>query len=148
MGHQSNALRNEHLMSARLLVLNDDEFILNLYKLLFEEQGYTLHLARIAFEDVRDIEDLHPDLIILDIKLGIHYEGFSMLQQMRMYPPTKDIPVIICTAALNMVTEQESTLRAKGIPVIYKPFSLEEILTAVRSALSSRSGNRKDENVP
>jgi DNA-binding response OmpR family regulator len=134
-------------MSAHLLVLNDDEAILDLYKLLLENEGYTLHLAQIAFEDVRDIEELHPDLIILDIKFGGHYEGFSIVQRLRMYPPTKDIPLIICTAALYEVKEQEPTLRARGIPVIYKPFEIEEILTAVRSALSSRSGNGRDEAV-
>ena len=56
-----------------------------------------------------------------------------------MYPPTKDIPVILCTAALSEMREQEETLRQKKIPVLYKPFDMDELLKLVHQILPAPS---------
>ena len=51
--------------------------------------------------------------------------------------PTKDIPVIISTAAVQAMREQEATLQEKGIPLIYKPFDVDELLRVIRQLLPS-----------
>jgi DNA-binding response OmpR family regulator len=122
-------------VSARILVVNDDQGILELFRLLLESEGYEVHLSKICFEDVHDVERLRPDLIILDVKLGYHAEGLVLLQELKMYRPTSDIPVLLCTAAISLMREQEDVLREKGIPIVYKPFDIEELLTAVRLVL-------------
>lgn len=38
----------------------------------------------------------------------------SLLEKPKMYRPTKDIPLILCTAALSEVRQQEDMLRQKG----------------------------------
>ena len=122
-------------MSSHILVIEDDQFNLELFKLILEPEGYDVTLSKIAFEEVSAIAQLKPDLIILDFKIGLHQEGFLLLQKLRMYPPTKAIPVILCTAALQEVREQEEVLRQKEIPVIYKPFYVDELLQAVHQFL-------------
>lgn len=101
-----------------------------LYRL--EGEGYTVSLSLMANEDARAIEKLMPDLVILDFKMGNHDTGILLLEQLKMYRPTKDIPVIICTAALNDMREQEDVLLQKGIPVLYKPFDLDELFQLVQ----------------
>jgi CheY-like chemotaxis protein len=59
-----------------------------------------------------------------------------LLEQIRLYPPTKHIPIIVCTAAVNEMREQEETFHHKGIPVIYKPFDIDELLEVVHQTLS------------
>jgi CheY-like chemotaxis protein len=125
-------------MTARVLVINDDQAILDLYRLLLEGEGYETHLSMIAMEDVRQIEDLAPDCIILDLKLGFGRNGLTLLQQLKMYRPTADIPVILCTAAVKLVREQEGLLRQKGVPVIYKPFDIDEFLEVVQRSLRAQ----------
>ena len=49
------------------------------------------------------------------------------------------IPVILCTAALGDVREQESGLQDKGIPILYKPFDIDELLTIVKRYLPCSS---------
>ena len=122
-------------MAAPILVINDDHAILELFRLLLEEEGYQVNLSLIAFEDVREVEKLAPSLIILDLKVGRDNQGMLLLQQLRMYRPTMAIPIILCTAAMQMIREQEETLRLKGIPVVYKPFDVDELLAVVRQAL-------------
>ncbi|MBV8694366.1 MAG: response regulator [Chloroflexi bacterium] len=123
-------------MPSRILVINDDETILELFRLvLHEEAGYDVHLSSFPFEEVSEVEQLRPDLIILDFKMGQYNAGWGLLQKLKMYPPTTDIPLILCTAALLEVREQEETLREKGIPVIYKPFGIDDLLQVVHRLL-------------
>ena len=47
------------------------------------------------------------------------------------------IPVIICTAALQEVREQEDYLQKKEIQIVFKPFDVDELMHAVEQALRS-----------
>src|SRR5579859_692726 len=122
-------------MSSRILVVNDDESLLELYRLLLEEEGFEVYTSFSAFEQVTEVEQMHPDLIILDAKLGFHNEGLLFLQKLRLYPGTSRIPVFICTAATLDMREQEEVLRQKNIPILYKPFDLDELLNLVQQML-------------
>jgi len=122
-------------MLKRILVINDDDSILELFRLLLEGEGYEVDTSLETIENIRDVEQIKPDLVILDLKMGMQQEGWVMMQKLRMYPPTQNIPIILCTAALNEVREQEATLEDKGIPVVYKPFSVDELLKAVHIIL-------------
>ncbi len=122
-------------MSFRILAVNDDQAILDLYTTVLEEEGYTVSLALMEIENAKEVEQLHPDLIILDLKMGRHNAGLLLLEQLRMYRPTKDIPVIICSAAVREIREQADVLQQKGIPVLYKPFDLDELLETVQRML-------------
>ena len=124
-------------MSSHILVIDDDASILELFQLILEPEGYTVTTSNLAFEDIHEVEQLHPNLIILDLKLGSHRHGWNFLQKLKMYRPTKDIPLILCTAALHEVREQEEILRKKDIPIIYKPFDMDELLHIVHQFLPS-----------
>ena len=130
-------------MATRILVINDDESILELFHLILEGEGYEVHSSVEAIENVKDVESLKPDVVILDLKMGAQQLGWIMMQKIRMYPPTRHIPMILCTAALNEVKEQEATLQDKGIPVIYKPFDMDELLQAIKNVLPSDDSHKK-----
>ncbi len=131
-------------MSFTILVIDDDESLLDLFQLLLEEEGYTVVTSKTAFEHVSEVEQIDPHLIILDIMMGRHYDGLLLLEKLRLYPPTSTIPVILCTAATNMIREQEETLRQKDVPVLYKPFELEELLEVIHTLLSSGPGEKTE----
>ncbi len=132
-------LETEFLMPSHILVIDDDQSILEMFQSILETEGYRVSLAKIVFEEVYEVEQRHPDLIILDFKIGSHHEGWLLLQKLKMYRPTKDIPVFLCAAALTEVREQEETLRQKGIPVLYKPFDIDELLHVIHQCLPLKS---------
>jgi DNA-binding response OmpR family regulator len=80
----------------KILVVEDDLFLLGMYSTKFELEGFKSFAAEtgekglaIAFEEI-------PDVILLDIVLpGI--DGFEFLKAIRKDPKTKDIPVILLT---------------------------------------------------
>ncbi|MGN6484390.1 MAG: response regulator, partial [Thermomicrobiales bacterium] len=96
-----------------ILVINDTQEILDLFKDILEDEGYRVTLSSFTFQDVHDVERLNPDLIVLDFLIGGDALGWQMLQKLRMYRPTAGIPIVVCTAALQLVRELEGHLRAK-----------------------------------
>ena len=125
-------------MPTRILVINDTQEILDLFRILLEEEGFEVVLSGFPFQQVSEIEQISPDLIILDIIFGDEKTGWQMLQLLKMKRSTASIPVIVCTAALNVVREQEGYLVSQGIHVVYKPFDIDHLLTIIKLALESR----------
>src|SRR5437667_1520134 len=124
-------------MAARILVVNDTQEILELFRLLLEEEGYEVILSGFPIQQISDVERINPDLIILDFVFGDKKTGWQMLQMLKMQRSTAIIPVIVCTAALDMVREQEGYLVSQGVHVVFKPFDLDHLETNVKQLLAS-----------
>ena len=124
-------------MTIRILVINDDQDILDLYDALLSEEGYDVITSKLAFEHPAAVESLQPDLVMLDLKFGERLEGWKMMQKLRLYRPTADLPIIICTAAVREAREQENHLRSEGIGIVYKPFAIDHLVLAVRQVLAA-----------
>ena len=122
-------------MATRIMVINDDQDILDLYEALLSEEGYDVITSKLAFEHPAAVELLKPNLVMLDLKFGTQLEGWKMMQKLRLYRPTASLPIIVCTAAVRQAREQEEHLRSEGIGIVYKPFSIEHLLLAVRQVL-------------
>src|SRR5215471_9522478 len=95
--------QKEKMMEKRILVINDTQEILELFRLLLEQEGYEVILSGAPVQKVTDIEQINPSLIILDVIFRHETIGWQMLEMLRMNRATASIPVIICTAALKDV---------------------------------------------
>lgn len=125
-------------MKTRILVINDTQEILDLFRIMLEEEGYEVVLSGFPFQKISEVEEINPDLIILDVIFNDEKTGWQMLQLLKMRRSTASIPVIVCTAALNAVREQEGHLVSQGVHVVYKPFDINHILATIKLALESR----------
>jgi DNA-binding response OmpR family regulator len=124
-------------MGACILVVNDTQELLELFRMLLEAEGYKVVLAGFPIQQISDIEDINPDLIILDLVFGDQKTGWQMLQMLKMKRSTASIPVIVCTAALSAVREQEGYLVSQGVHVVFKPFDIDQLLTHVKQLLET-----------
>ena len=122
-------------MATRILVINDTQEILELFRLLLETEGYEVILSSFPMQKVQEIEQVKPDLIILDFLFGDKKLGWQMLQMLKMQRSTSTIPVIICTAAESAVRDQEGYLVSKGVEVVYKPFDIDTLLAVISRML-------------
>jgi len=136
-------------MKARILVVNDTQEILELFRMILEEQeGYDVVLSGFPIQQIKEIELIKPDLIILDLVLGDEKSGMQMLQMLKMQRSTAAIPVLVCTAALQIVREQEGYLVSQGVHVVFKPFDIDDLLTNIKQLLESHehvSSDSKEE---
>ena len=120
---------------ARILVINDTQELLEMFRLLLEQEDHEVVLSGLPILKVSEVEQIRPGLIILDIIFGDQKTGWQMLQMLKMKRSTASIPIIVCTAALREVQEQEGYLISQGIRVLYKPFDIDNLLTLIDQAL-------------
>jgi len=79
----------------KILIVDDDQNILRLYKEELEEDGYDIVTASNGREAMEQFEKEEPDLVTLDILLP-DIDGIKLLRQMKEKRPR--LPVIMSTA--------------------------------------------------
>ena len=79
----------------KILVVDDDEHILRLYKDELTEEGYEVILAANGQEALELFHKEDPDLVTLDIRLP-DVDGIQLLRQMKEKKPR--LPIIMSTA--------------------------------------------------
>jgi two-component system, OmpR family, alkaline phosphatase synthesis response regulator PhoP len=125
-------------MAAPLIVaVDDDQVILDLYReVLEEDEGYRVITCRIQEDAVACVRRERPDLVILDLRLGFSFGGWDVSQALANDPATAAIPIILSTAAGPSLLEPPPTLRHTPLAVLNKPFPIEDLLAAVKTALT------------
>lgn len=124
-------------MAKKIMVVNDTQEILELFRELLEGEGYEVVLYAFAVQDLDEVERHRPDLIILDYVFGAEKLGWQMLQKLKMRRTTATIPVVICTAAKREVEELEGHLTAMGVGIVLKPFNVDDLLATIRTTLDN-----------
>jgi DNA-binding response OmpR family regulator len=120
-----------------ILVVNDTQEILDLFREILEEEGYRVSLSTFTFRDLDEIITLQPDLIILDFMIGGEDYGWQLLQKVKMNRSTATIPIIVCTAALQLVRQLEGHLKEKGVGIVLKPFDIDDLIREVDAIWAS-----------
>jgi CheY-like chemotaxis protein len=123
------------ILSKRIMVYNDTDEILELFKELLTDEGYEVVLASYGIEDIPLIEKTNPDLLILDYIPTREETGWQLLQKLKMKHSTENIPVVICTTAYKLAEEIQGYLTEHRVEVVRKPFNIEDLLAAVKRAL-------------
>jgi DNA-binding response OmpR family regulator len=124
-------------MQARILLIEDELVIQDLLRDLLEEEGYRVLVADATLDPV-DVSQLRPNLILLDLWFGGVAWGLDWLRELRVTPGARCIPVIVCTADARLARLEAEQLRVLAADVILKPFDLDDVVTRVAAALSSR----------
>ena len=117
-----------------ILVVNDTEEIIELFGDIIEGLGHRMTAMTYSPDELHTVQDAKPDLVILDLLFGAEGTGWQFAQKMRMSPDTVSIPIIICSADVVALREREGWLLQQGIKVVPKPFSVEDLETAIAKA--------------
>jgi len=82
-----------------LFFIDDDPFVTNLYQARLTSEGFKVETANSGVEALSKLETLRPDLIVLDLNMP-DLNGVDVLKQIRSFPPTSTLPVIIFSNGL------------------------------------------------
>jgi len=82
-------------MAKKILVVDDEENIRQLYKEELTEDGYDVYLAPSGEEAIRMVDEVQPDLVTLDVHMP-GMDGIEVLRALKEY--RRDLPMIMCTA--------------------------------------------------
>jgi two-component system OmpR family response regulator len=117
-----------------IVVINDSPELLELARLLFEDEGYDVKVAQVGNGAYDLIRETMPDLVILDVRLP-DISGWDILQALRLDAATAPIPVLMCSAAVGEMRDLEAQLATAGVDWLVKPFSIDTLLDKVRLLL-------------
>ena len=121
----------------RIWTVDDDEEMLRAIKLMLAVlncEATTYLSARSAAQAVLDGD--RPDLMILDINMP-EVTGLDMLEFVRRYPSTKNLPVVmLSTEASDVMVDRARALGADAY--VSKPVTLEELERALQEAFDKR----------
>ena len=81
-------------VKAKILFVDDDNFLRKVYKAELEDHGHEVILAADGEEGLSKAREFDPDLIILDMIMP-EKNGFEVLTELQEDPGTKNIPVVI-----------------------------------------------------
>jgi DNA-binding response OmpR family regulator len=118
-----------------VLVMNDEQAIIDVIKMLLEEEGYRVSTSTYLL-DLDKIRRLNPDALVLDIMFEGESKGWPFITMARIDREVSKIPILLCTAAVTTVMPMLDRLAAQRIRVVYKPFDIDELLVALRDALN------------
>jgi len=95
--------RSEHSSDEiRVLFVEDDPTVAQMYRLKLELDGYQVIMAKDGEEGLRLANEIEPDIVFLDIRLP-KVDGFAVLEGLRSHEQTRNVPVVI----LSNYGEQE-----------------------------------------
>ena len=131
-GHQK---RVKIYMAKKVLIIEDDPFLSEIYVTKFEESGFEVFLAGDGFAGLQKAKDEKPDVLILDIVMP-NIDGLGVLRLMKAEQETKDIPVII----LSNLGEQEDVERGFELGalayIIKAHYTPSEVVARVKNILT------------
>jgi CheY-like chemotaxis protein len=117
-----------------VLVVDDERVILDIFRELLADEGCDV-TGLGSPPSCDEIVCLAPDAIILDLVFGGCVTGLGLLRALRGNPKTASIPIIVCTALANPGVATALAASETPVPVLPKPFDLDDAIAAIRMAL-------------
>lgn len=131
----------------KILVVEDDLPVQELLQFNLEKDGWDVTMADSGETALLKVVDLLPDVIILDLMLpGV--DGKQVCQQVRRYPKTSAIPIIMISA-LGQDTDVVGGLELGADDYLVKPFSPDVLRARIDAVLRRYDAHPVDaESIP
>lgn len=127
-----------------IYIVEDDANIREIESYALTKNGFLTRGFEMAVPFYQALEQVLPDLILLDIMLPDE-DGMNVLKKLRSSSTTRDIPVIMITAKSSEL-DTVKALDNGADDYIIKPFGVMELVSRVR-ALLRRSGRRESDEI-
>jgi len=127
------------MASAKVLVIDDDESIVDLLSAYLTQEGFQVDVARDGAAGLTRVRQFQPDVVVLDIMLP----GLDGLEVLRRLRSESSAYVVMLTA------KAEETDKVVGLSIgaddyVTKPFSPRELAARIRAMLRRGRGSEPD----
>jgi DNA-binding response OmpR family regulator len=114
---------------ARILFVDDDPQLLDIYADIFGYYGHEVFIVSTAEKAIQTILTVIPDILVLDINLP-DMHGFDLLQRLRKNKTTAKIPAIIVSASPDEIADRAIQVGAQQF--LSKPVDPDELLAIIK----------------
>lgn len=116
-----------------VLVVEDEESILLSLEFLLGKENYSVHVARDGIAALQTLEQVVPDLVLLDVMLPL-IDGFELCRRIRENPALRNTRIMLLTAR-GRETEIARGMALGADAYLTKPFSTRDLMGRVRALL-------------
>ena len=120
-------------MSNRILVVDDEMYILNILDFSLDSEGFKVVTAANGEEALFKADELKPDLIILDVMMP-KIDGFEVCRALKAKKDTNAIPVILLSAK-DRDADKKKGQEVGADRYMTKPFSPGKLIETVQELL-------------
>lgn len=120
---------------ADVLVVEDEEDVRRLVRVLLERAGHDVAEAADGLEALKRVQAATPDLIVLDVTMP-ELDGWQTLERLR---DLCEVPVLMLTARAGELDKVRG-LKSGADDYVTKPFGRQELLARVEALLRRTSG--------
>ena len=121
-------------MKKKVLLVEDDPFLIDIYSQKFEKSEIELSLARSGAEAMEFLKNQKPDLMLLDVVLP-HLAGWEILEKIKKDPQMKDLRVIILSNLSQQAEVEKGLSLGAEKYMIKSQFTPAEIVATVEKML-------------
>ena len=120
--------------TAAILIVEEDTWQAEQHERVLNRAGYNTAVALHALAAIEAIDDIHPDVIVLDVLL-IGNTAFTLLHELQTYSDTGNIPVIMCTNIASDLSIDD--LKPYGVRLVLDKTKMapKDLVSAVQSVL-------------
>jgi DNA-binding response OmpR family regulator len=124
--------------SKKILIVDDEEYVVEMIKLRLQEEGYEIETASNGTDGIKTAEAFQPDLIIMDLMMeGL--TGTETIKILKAHDTTAAIPVLVLTGKVSEEDKNE-VLSAGAKGFVTKPIMPTRLIFQIRKFLSSEGG--------
>lgn len=122
----------------KILIVDDDNFLLDMYALKFSQSNFEVHTAPSAKEALDKLTGgLHPDLILLDIIMP-EMDGFEMLEKINKDNISPDsIKIILSNKSEQQDIDRGNALGVSGY-IVKANSTPKEVIEQVTAILAKK----------
>jgi putative two-component system response regulator len=124
-----------------ILVVDDIAANRELLLARLEQLGYDVREAKDGIEALEAVDELEPDLILLDVDMP-RLDGIAVCERLKAHPVRRLIPIVILTASNDKATRLRG-IAAGADDYLSKPFDSQELLVRTRVLLRERELNAR-----
>lgn len=119
---------------ARVLVVDDEESVIELFQDFLSSQGYEISVAMTGEDAVRLLKEVRPEVVLTDINLP-GMSGLEVMREARRIDPEAAVIVVTGHASASSAID---ALRQGASDYITKPFDLDEVHQIVERGVANR----------
>lgn len=130
-------MANENAAIKKILIVEDDSFISDMYKAKLEYLGYNIKIAENGKVGFELATSFNPDLILLDIVMP-EKDGFELLSDLKKDEKLKDLPVILLTNLGRREDIEKGFKMGANDYIIKAHFTPQEVVEKVNKILKEK----------
>jgi CheY-like chemotaxis protein len=120
-------------MCESILVVEDNNDLLLLFRLVLESAGYKVTTVDNGQDALDSIEKVQPQLILMDVMMP-KISGLEVARQIKEELSYQGLPILLVSGVDHL--KQEQLDNSKADDILYKPFDLNDLILRVAELIA------------